>query len=318
MKSMGVAAIAVVCLAAAGRLAAQEVQVIDAAAVPARDAFLGIETYRLWPQRAPRANGDGDDEAPTITVFHPPPYADNGTAIVVTPGGGYINLASIHEGRQIADWFTSRGMTAFVLRYRVGPKARLPTPLLDGKRAVRWVRANAARFHVAPDRIGMIGFSAGGHLTATTAAEADVGAAEAADPIERVGSQLNFVVLVYPWLNATVIGADGNSQYCVFARTDCKPQDYIQYQPLKSVTKAFPPTFIFHTTEDSLVHPDGSIALYQALYANAVPVEMHIFAKGQHGAGLGGVDPALSLWPGLLQEWLRAQGLMSKKPVDAR
>jgi acetyl esterase/lipase len=92
----------------------------------------------------------------------------------------------------------------------------------------------------------------------------------------------------------------------------------VQYQPLKSVTRAFPSTFIFHTTEDSLVHPDGSVALYQALYSNRVPVEMHIFAKGQHGAGLGGVDPALSRWPGLLEEWLRAQGLLSKKPIDAR
>jgi acetyl esterase/lipase len=318
MKMTAAAATVLMFLLAAGPVTAQEVQAIDASAVPARDAFLAIETYRLWPQRAPRAGGDGDDETPTITVFRPTQYADTGTAIVVVPGGGYINLASIHEGRQIADWFTSRGVTAFVLRYRVGPKARLPTPLLDGKRAVRWVRANAARFRVAPDRIGMIGFSAGGHLAATTAAEADGGVTDAADPIERVSSQLNFVVLVYPWLNATVIGADGKSQYCTFAGRDCKPQDFTQYQPLKSVTKSFPPTFIFHTTEDSLVHSDGSVALYQALYANAVPVEMHIFARGQHGTGFGGIDPALSLWPGLLQEWLRAQGLLSKQPLVAK
>jgi len=164
----------------------------------------------------------------------------------------------------------------------------------------------------------MIGFSAGGHLTATTAAEADAGTTDSADPVERASSRLNYAVLVYPWLNATVIGADGKSQYCTFAGRDCKPQDYDQYQPLKSVTRAFPPTFIFHTTEDSLVHPDGSVTLYQALYSNHVPVEMHIFAKGQHGAGLGGVDPALSRWPGLLEEWLRAQGLLSKKPIDAQ
>ena len=260
---------------------------------------------------------DGVDEVPTITVFRPQPYSENGTAIIVAPGGAYIGLAGVLEGRQVADWFTSRGVTAFVLRYRVGPKARLPTPLLDGKRAVRWVRANAARFHVDPDRIGMIGFSAGGHLTATTAAVFDAGAGDSTDPVERVSSRLNFAVLAYPWLNAVVIGANGNSQYCQFAGRDCKAQDFLQYQPIRSVTRDFPPTFIFHTTEDSLVHTDGSLALYTALVANSVLVEMHVFARGQHGAGLGGVDPALSLWPGLLQEWLRAQGLLNKKQANA-
>lgn len=141
--------------------------------VPMPATALGLKTLRLWDGRAPQATSDEPYEIPTLTLFQPQPGMANGTVMIVAPGGGYMTLATILEGRQVADWFTSRGITAFILSYRVGPKARLPIPFLDGARAVRYVRANAARFRINSDRIGMIGFSAGGHLTATVAGKAD-------------------------------------------------------------------------------------------------------------------------------------------------
>lgn len=274
----------------------------------------GMQTFRLWPGRAPEATSDSASDTPTVTLFRPHPGAENGTAVIVAPGGGYLTLASVLEGREVADWFTSRGVTAFVLTYRVGPKARLPIPLLDGTRAVRYVRANAARFKINPDRIGMIGFSAGGHLTATTAANADAGARQSADPVERASSKVNFAILGYPWLEATTPRADGRSQYCLFQMKDCDSSKYVRYSPISQVKPDFPPTFLYHTTADSLVSASGVVKFYEALVANKVSAEMHIFAKGPHGTGLGGSASALTHWPELLEEWLRAQGLFMKTP----
>ena len=130
------------------------------------DAFLGTATYRLWDGDAPGAQGKEDLDVPTLTVFRVHPRTGRGTAIVIAPGGAYRGLASNLEGRQVADWFTARGVTAFVLKYRLGSRYVYPTPLVDARRAMRFVRAHAAEFDIAPDRIGMMGFSAGGHLTA--------------------------------------------------------------------------------------------------------------------------------------------------------
>ncbi len=300
--------------AAAGTARAQPVAppLATAAPVPDRDPLLGLETFRLWPSRAPQATSDTADEVPTLTLFRPQPGHANGTAVIVAPGGGYTHLAGILEGRDVASWFTAHGVTAFVLAYRVGPKARLPIPLLDGARAVRFVRAGAARWQIAPDRIGMIGFSAGGHLAASVAGRATAGDASSADPVEQASSRPDFVVLGYPWLEGTTLDAQGQSQYCQFARGDCSPAAYAQYHPADQVTDRFPPTFIYHTTADALVKPVGSLVFYQALVAHHVPVEMHIFANGPHGTGLGGTDPALSHWPDLLAEWLRGLGLLDR------
>jgi acetyl esterase/lipase len=210
------------------------------------------------------------------------------------------------------------GVTAFLLKYRVGPKARLPIPLSDGRRAIRFVRAHAATFDVDPARIGMIGFSAGGHLSAFTAATAEPGRADAADPVDRVSSRPDFLVLGYPWLEGTVVDPRGRSQYCTFARVDCRPQDFERFVPVKFVTKEMPPTFIYHTSTDGLVPVEGSLRFYEALRTLKVPVEMHLFAAGNHGTGLGGSDAALAEWPELLENWLRAQQLLTKPGKGAR
>jgi acetyl esterase/lipase len=276
------------------------------------DLFLGLETFRLWPGRAEGATGDSPAETPTITVFPPQPGYANGTAVLVAPGGGYIGLAANLEGRQVADWFASRGITAFVLQYRVGPSARLPLPLVDGRRAVQFVRAQSNRFGIDPKRIGMIGFSAGGHLSAMTAAQAVDGRADAADLVERESSRPDFLILGYPWLEGTALDSKGQSQYCVFAGTDCVPGDYERYMPVRFVTGRMPPTFIYHTTTDSLVPVEGILRFYQALRASRVAVELHIFGTGEHGTGLGGADPALARWPELLEHWLRGLKLLER------
>lgn len=257
----------------------------------------------------------GDDET-SLTLFAPQNGRRSGAAVIIAPGGGYVGLAANLEGRQVADWFAARGVTAFVLKYRFGAGHPLPQPIEDGERAVRYVRANALSLGVNPDRIGLMGFSAGGHLAAMTVSLSDAGDPAAADAVERVSSRPDFLVLAYPWLEATTVNAEGGSEYCRFARLarlECNPQDYAAYTPLPGVVAKAPATFIYHTTDDALVPVDGSVALYFASAAAGNDVEMHLFAHGSHGSGLGGADPALGLWPQALDNWLRARGYFNKK-----
>jgi acetyl esterase/lipase len=282
------------------------------AALP--EALHAADTYRLWAGTAPGAQSDSPEQTPTLTWFRPPLGRANATAVIVAPGGSYLGLAGVLEGTEPASWFTTRGVTAFVLQYRVGEHARLPIPLLDGARAVRFVRAHAAEFQIDPGRIGMMGFSAGGHLAAMTAVQASPGDPNAADPVERVSSRPDFLILGYPWLEGMQVTADGHSQYCDFAErathVPCRPEDYTRFAPRLYVTSNAPPTFIYHTSDDQLVAPEGSTRFYEALRRQNVPVEIHIFEHGPHGTGLGDSDPALSSWPHLLQEWMRHRGLL--------
>jgi acetyl esterase/lipase len=281
------------------------------------------QTYRLWPGRAPGAGSDDAAETPTITAYLPPWGWGNGTAVVIAPGGGYVTLSGGLEGVEPASWFTRNGVTAFVLQYRVGAKALLPLPLMDGARAMRFVRAHAAEFNIDPKRVGMMGFSAGGHLALSTAVEATAGEPNADDPIERVSSRPDFIILGYPALDEARVRKDGTSLYCDFviriAKALCDAKKFASYQPTTRVTPDTPPTFIYHTTDDGLVPVEDSIHLYLALRAAMVPVEFHGFETGPHGTGLGGSSPSLSRWPELLQEWMRAKSLLPHvKPAPWR
>ena len=290
---------------------------------PATDRFLDIATFPLWEGGAPGAAGSGEADVPTLTVFRPQPGTGNGTGVVVAPGGAYVGLAANLEGRQVADWLASRGITAFVLKYRLGRTYLYPTPLLDAQRAIRVVRARASEFGIAPDRVGMMGFSAGGHLTASTGTMFDAGRADAQDPVERVSSRPDFLVLGYPWLNAMKPNqAPGVLTY--YSALKIAPDQrarFEQYSPDQHVTAQTPPIFIYHTTDDAVVPVEASIAFYSALRAAGVPVEMHLFATGRHGTGLGLGNPALDEWPVLLEAWLRARGLLTRDasvPAPAR
>jgi acetyl esterase/lipase len=282
--------------------------------------FLGIQTIRLWPGDAPGAIGKACEDTPTLTIFEPAHGLVSGSAVVILPGGGYTHLAANHEGRQVADWFTTRGFRAFVLSYRLASHGYLmPAPLLDARRAVQTVRARAADYQIDPNRIVVIGFSAGGHLAALAGTQFVAGKPDAEDPIERVSSRPNYLVLGYPWIGAL---SASDPRYL----DGCKKKYAIDicaalqtgYSPDLSVTKDTPPTFWFHTFNDQGVPLEQGLRFYEALVKAGVPSEAHIFPNGPHGVGLGKGDIVLGQWPNLLENWLRAQGLLTADKPAAK
>jgi acetyl esterase/lipase len=288
------------------------------ATVGDNNAFLGVQTIRLWPGDAPEAKGKACEDTPTLTIFEPQRGHENGSAVVVLPGGAYLHLAANLEGRQVADWFTARGFRAFVLSYRLSSNGYLlPVPLIDARRAVQLVRARAADYHIAPNRIVIIGFSAGGHLAALAGTQFIPGKHDADDPIERVSSRPDYLVLGYPWIGA--ISSDtSHLSYCkLFNVMDTCEALRAAYSPDLFVTKETPPTFWFHTFNDQTVPVEQGLRFYEALVKAGVPAEAHIFANGPHGTGLGKGDAALDQWPNLLEIWLRAQGLLTAEPAAA-
>ena len=273
-------------------------------------AFAQSETRLLWPNGAPGAQGSADADKPSITVYLPAHEKANGTAVVVCPGGGYHVLAMDHEGRQIADWLNAHGIAAFVLRYRLGPKYHHPIELGDVQRAVRMVRHGAGEFRIAADRIGVWGFSAGGHLASTIATHFDRGEANAPDPIDRESCRPDFAILCYPVItfgDATHHGSLDN-----LLGEDPDPVVVESLSNEKQVTAATPPTFLFSTTDDEAVPVENSLMFYAALRRYGVPAEMHLYEHGQHGGGLAQKDPVLSSWTERLNDWLKRRGLLGK------
>jgi acetyl esterase/lipase len=239
--------------------------------------------------------------------------------VVVMPGGAYVGLAANLEGRQVADWFTARGFVAFILSYRLSSNGYLlPVPLLDARRAIQTVRARAADYHIDPNRIVAIGFSAGGHLAALSGTQFVTGKPDAEDAIDRVSSRPDYLVLGYPWIGA--ISSDtSHLSYCkLFNVMDRCEALRAAYSPDLFVTKDTPPTFWFHTFSDETVPVEQGLRFYEALVKAGVPAEAHIFAKGPHGTGLGKADAVLDQWPVLLESWLRAQGLLTPRPAAAK
>ncbi len=291
-------------------------------ATPGTDnTFLGIQTIRLWPGTAPEAKGATCNDIPALTLFGPRQGSETGSAVIIFPGGAYARLAGDLEGREIADWFTARGFRAFILSYRLTSNGYLlPVPLLDARRAIQTVRARALDYHINPNRIVVIGFSAGGHLAALSGTQFIPGNPNADDPIDRASSRPDFLVLGYPWIGA--ISSDtSHLSYCKLFNLmeECEALR-VAYSPDLFVTKDTPPTFLFHTFTDQTVPVEQGLRFYQALVKAGVPSEMHIFASGLHGFGLGKGDPALEQWAGLLDNWLRAQGLLTvdKSAVGAK
>jgi enterochelin esterase family protein len=265
----------------------------------------------LWPNGAPGAVGDTDQDKPSLTVYLPPAEKVNGAAAVVCPGGGYQHLALGHEGRDIADWLNKLGVTAFVLQYRIAPRYHHPAPLQDAQRALRMVRARASEWHIDPKRVGIWGFSAGGHLASTAATHFDVGKPDADDPIERAGCRPDFAILCYPVITMgpgpTHRGSEAN---LLGKNPDPKLIEFLSND--KQVTPQTPPTFLFHTDADAGVPPENSVLFYLALRRAKVPAELHIYEKGKHGVGLAPTDPVLSSWPDRLAAWLKGRGLLKK------
>jgi acetyl esterase/lipase len=269
------------------------------------------QIVRLWPGPAPGALGDQDEDTPTITVYLPSNTAGPVAAVIIAPGGSYRALSMIKEGREPAEYLNSLGLAAFVLKYRLGPKYHHPVELGDAQRAIRLVRARANQWGVAPDRIGMFGFSAGGHLASAASTHADAGRAQATDPIDRVSSRLNFAVLAYPVISFIEPWTHQGSKTNLLGDTP-DPQLARSLSSDTQVTSATPPTFIYHTNADTAVPVENSVSYFLALRKAGVPAELHVFKDGAHGTGLGQQDPALAVWPTLLANWLRASGFSGR------
>ena len=261
----------------------------------------------LWPGGAPGAQGTADEDIPTLTVFLPAGPNATRTGVVVAPGGGYAHLAIDKEGFAVARWLNEHGVAAFVLKYRLGPKYHHPIEIGDAQRALRTVRAHAAEYGIAADHIGMWGFSAGGHLTATAGTRFDAGKAGSSDPIERQGCRPDFLILSYPVITfLPPYGHVGSKKYLL--GDNPSPALLHDLSAETKVTKQTPPTFLFATTDDGTVPVMNSVMFYEALVKNDVSAEMHLFEHGAHGAGLAAADPALSVWPDLLLKWMRERG----------
>ncbi len=267
------------------------------------------ETVLLWEKGAPGALGDAAEDRPSLTIFRA--AGAGGTSVIVAPGGGYSHLSMDKEGRQVASWFNAMGVTAYVLQYRLGPRYHHPIELGDAQRAIRLVRSRAAQLGIAPDRIGMMGFSAGGHLAATAGTHFDDGNPNAADPMDRMSSRPDFLILAYAVISFDPAIAHRGSEQSLLG--DNPPPALVQdLSNEMHVTARTPPTFLFHTNADTTVPSENSVRFYLALRQAKVPAEMHIFQNGSHGVGLDLGDPALSQWPTLLISWLRGRGLLTK------
>lgn len=283
------------------------------------ETFLEITTLPLWDRADSKLQNSSENDQPTLTIFRPQPGTETGTAVIVAPGGGYLALVGNLEGRQPADWLAQHGILAFVLKYRLGEQHLYPQPLLDAQRAIRLLRYRAKEFGISSNRIGIMGFSAGGHLAATAGTLFDDGSKTSNDPIEQVSSRPDFMILAYPWLNAMQPNDRGLITYCTVLHNVSSDQckSFTQkYTPVLHVTSRTSPTFIYHTTDDQTVPVEASVAFYLALRSAGVSVEMHTFANGAHGSGLGMNGPGLDLWPGLLEAWLRKQGYLNKPGVS--
>lgn len=263
----------------------------------------------LWSGPAPGAQGTEDNDIPSITAYLPRSMPQGMTAMIVCPGGGYGVLSTNSEGRQIANYLNSMGMMAFVLKYRLGPKYHHPVELGDAQRAIRILRSHAAEWHINPDRIGIAGFSAGGHLAMSASTHFEAGQAAATDPIDRVGSRPDFAVLGYPVISLVEPWThQGSKNNLLGANPDRELAKSLSGE--QSVTKETPPTFIFQTNEDTTVPAENSIYYFLALRKAGIPAEMHVFEKGAHGVGLAMDNPALSDWSKLLRNWLSVHALI--------
>ncbi len=272
----------------------------------------GPDPIPLWPAGAPGAVGTEPADIPQLRFYPADPKIATGACIEVLPGGGYAHLATDHEGHQIATWLNSIGVSAAVVTYRLGPRYRHPAPLQDAQRGIRYLRAHAKELKIDPNRIGVLGFSAGGHLASTVSTHFDKGDSSSSDPIAQQSSRPDFSVLCYPVISLKSSFTHGGSKKNLLGETP----DQALVEKLSNetqVNKETPPTFIFHTTEDKAVPVQNALVYYQACVAHGVPAELHVYQKGRHGVGLATGDPVLNTWKDRLEDWLKVNGILSVK-----
>jgi acetyl esterase/lipase len=268
------------------------------------------DPIRLWPSDAPGALGKDAKDTPTLTPFWAAPEKASGAVFIVAPGGGYRVLAP-HEADAYAKWLAANGITAFVLKYRlVTDGYRVPVILQDAARAVRLVRANATAWGLDSKRIGMIGSSAGGHLTATLITQFDSGKADASDPIERESSRPDVAVLCYAFI---LFDEPNPEREKTFLGPEGTAEQKRLLSPRLNVRKNTPPTFIWQTVEDSRVVVENAFGFANALRENGVPYDLHLYENGRHGIGLGtkDYDPEKAhRWTHDCIFWLKQRGFL--------
>jgi acetyl esterase/lipase len=246
---------------------------------------------------------------PKLYPFLPPADQRNGSSVVICPGGGYRILAIDHEGYAIARWFNERGIAAFVLKYRLPNDEAMDEkaiiPLLDAQQAIRMVRKNAGEWGLDPQKVGIMGFSAGGHLASTVGTHFH----EPVGPIEDTTSvRPDFMILGYPVVSMLETTTHGGSRKALLGSDP--PLGLVRrFSNELQVTSQTPPTFIVHSTDDKAVPVENSLQFYQALVDHSVPAEMHLYESGGHGYGMAESDEALSSWMDRLSDWLKGHGL---------
>ena len=270
----------------------------------------------LWPSGPPGVTSKGDGDHPLLMITQVKSESPT-AAVVILPGGGYHGHAMGHEGYEFAQWFHSLGITSAICTYRLRGKGNdgkgygHPAPMMDAQRAIQTLRAGAKDLNIDPNRVGVIGFSAGGHLCSTVSTKFAEPDTDAIDPVLRVSSRPDFSILCYP-----VIGFDkpythqGSQRNLLGENPD--PKLVASLSNEAQVTERTPPTFLFHTQEDKAVPVENSVQYYLACKRNGVPAELHVFAKGQHGLGLAKNQEGASQWPKLCTDWLRRLGMLQK------
>lgn len=268
------------------------------------------EVIMLWPNGAPGAKGPTPKDKPSITLFPAPDSTANGTAVLVCPGGGYAMEAMDKEGYKVAKWLNSLGISAYVLKYRHGPRYQYPAPFRDAVRAMQVIRSRAASWAIDPHRLGIMGFSAGGHLASTVGTHWKHPLPASIDSLTAISSRPDFMILAYPVITMkNDFTHHGSREMLLGKHPDSSLVEYLSNAD--QVTAQTPPTFLIQATTDPVVPVENSLAFYKALLHHHVPVEMHLFEKGPHGFGLAqnpkhvGKDPFLSIWPELCANWMR-------------
>lgn len=279
------------------------------------------ETIKLWPGEIPFSTGViGKEEItdrghvrnvqePTITVYLPDPEKATGAAVVICPGGGYALLAINHEGHDIAKWFNVFGVAGIVVKNRLPTSENITdkseVAMTDAMRAVRIVRHHAADWSIDPGKIGIMGFSAGGHLASTVGTHYDNGFSDSADPIQKISSRPDFMILMYPVINMYEEFMHSGSMRNLLGENPPKDQ-MLRFSNDMMVTADTPPAILIHSTDDKGVPVANSIRFYEALNKNGVSAELHIYNSGGHGYGLGRNDSTShNLWPEACKAWMQ-------------
>ncbi len=274
----------------------------------------------LWPEGVPAMKPDGGPErsvdgrtsnvhTPTLTYFPARGDARSTTAVIICPGGSYARLSVVGEGAEVAERLNALGVSAFILKYRLAEYGH-PAPLRDVLRAIRLVRSRAGEFAVAPNQVGVLGFSAGGHLAASAATLYDAPEGRTGAAMDQASARPDFVTLIYPVITMKPPFAHAGSRQNLLG--EHPPADLVDHLSVElQVTKNTPPAFLVHTGEDASVPLENSVLFYQALRRAGVSAELHLYEKGPHGFGLrAGLGPT-SEWPRRWEEWMRSHGWLT-------